>query len=74
MHTDCNQQGNLGSFATVVDVGTAASPGNLGVHHKRLPEWVLPNSMLALHSEDPNTLRDKLRPDIMMTQLTTQAI
>ena len=27
----------------------AASLGNLGVHHKRIPEWVLPNSMLALH-------------------------
>ena len=62
-------KGNLGSFAIVADVGTAASLGNLGVHHKRIPEWVLPNSMLALHSQDPDTLRDKLRPDIMMIEL-----
>ena len=31
-------KGNLGSFAIVADVGTVASLGNLGVHHKRIPE------------------------------------
>ena len=62
-------KGNLGSFAIVADVGTAASLRNLGVHYKRISEWVLPNSMLALHSQDPNTLRDKLRPDVMLIEL-----
>lgn len=59
-------KGNPGSFAIVAEAGTAASLGNLGVHHRRIPEWVLLNSMLALHSQDPNTLRDKLRPDMMI--------
>ena len=52
---------NLGTFAIVGDVGTAASLGNLGVHHKRISQWVLPHSMLALHSQDPNTLRSENR-------------
>ena len=43
--------------------------GNLGVHQKRIPKWVLPNDMLALHTADPDGLRTKLRPDIMMVEL-----
>ena len=66
---DAINKGNLGSFAIVANVDTAASLGNLGVHHKRIPEWVLPSSVLALHSQDPNTLRDILRPDIIMIEL-----
>ena len=48
-----------------------ATLGTLGVHHKRIPEWVLPNSALALHSTDPDQLKTKLRPDIMMVELQT---
>ncbi len=58
-----------GSFLIIADVGTAATLGNLSVHHKRIPKWVLPNNMLALHTTDPEGLRTKLRPDIMMVEL-----
>jgi len=64
-------KGRKGSFLSnnIADVGTAATLGNLGVHHKRIPKWVLPNNMLALHTTDPEGLRTKLRPDIMMVEL-----
>ena len=62
-------KGKSGSCLIIADVGTAATLGNLGVHHKRIPKWVLPNSMLALRSADPDELRTKLRPDIMMVEL-----
>ena len=62
-------KGRKGSCLIIADVGTAATLGNLGVHHKRIPKWVLPNSMLALHSADLDELRTKLRPDIMMVGL-----
>ena len=62
-------KGKKGSCLIIADVGTAATLGNLGVHHKRIPKWVLPNSMLALHSADPDEMRTKLRPDIMMVEL-----
>ena len=62
-------KGAKGSSIVIADVGTAATLGNLGVHHKRIPQWVLPNSMLALHTTDPEGLRTELRPDIMMVEL-----
>ena len=46
-------KGSKGSFLMIADVGTMTALGNLGVHHKRIPTWVLPDSMLALHV--PNT-------------------
>ena len=64
-------KGSKGSFLMIADVGTTTALGNLGVHHKRIPKWVLPDSMLALHMDAPNTaeLRSKLRPDIMLVEL-----
>ena len=67
-----HKMGRKGSFLIIADVGTAATLGNLGVHHKRIPKWVLPNNMLALHTTDPDGLRTKLRPDIMMVELQEQ--
>ena len=46
-------KGKKGSSLLIADVGTATTLGNLGVHHKRIPEWVLPNNVLARHSTDP---------------------
>ena len=51
------------------DVGTAATLGNLGAHHKRIPKRVLPNSILAIHTADPDKLRAMVRPDIVMVDL-----
>ena len=62
-------KGTKGSHLIIADVGTADTLGKLGVHHKRIPECVLPTSMLALHTTHPNELRTKLRPDIMMVEL-----
>ena len=62
-------KGRKGSCLVIADVGTAATLGNLGVHHKRIPKWVLPNSMLAIHTADPDEVRAKLRPDTMMVEL-----
>ena len=56
----------------IADVGTAATLENLGVHHKRIPKWVLSNSVLAIHTADTEELRAKLRPDIMMVELQEQ--
>ena len=41
--------------------------------HKRIPKWVLPNNVLGLHTTDPEGLRTKLRPDIMMVASQTTA-
>ena len=49
-HCQCNQQKQKRSCLIIADVGTAATSRNLGVHHKRISKWVLPNNMLALHS------------------------
>ena len=65
-------KGRKRSWFVIADVGTAATLGNLGVHHKCIPKWVLPNSaasMLAIHTADPNELRAKLRPDIILVEL-----
>ena len=41
-------KGNHGSFLTIADVGSAATLADLGVHHKRIPTWVLPDSELNM--------------------------
>ncbi len=52
-------KGRKGSYLVIADVGTAATPWNLGVHHKRIPKCVLPNSMLAIHTADRDELRTR---------------
>ncbi|DBA67790.1 TPA: hypothetical protein ACH3X2_001224 [Trebouxia sp. C0005] len=64
-----SNKGRQGSGPTIADASTAATLGNLGVHHKHIPKWVLPNNMLALRAVDPDELRTKLRPDIMVVEL-----
>ena len=66
-----------GSFFIIADVGSASTLSDLGVHHKRIPTWVLPDSMLPPHHgpghdhmvqchEEPSLTRDKTRPDVMI--------
>ncbi len=43
---------------------------DLGVHHKRIPTWVMPNSIIAIYHEDPVAAREKIRPDVMVVELT----
>ena len=62
-------KGRKGSCLKIVDVGTATTLGNLGVHHKCIPKQELPTNMLTLHTADPDGLRTKLRPDTMMVEL-----
>ena len=45
-------KGHHGSFFIIADVGKASTLSDLGVHHmlyKRIPTWVLPDSMLPPH-------------------------
>ncbi len=50
-------KGDHGSFFTVADVGMEETLRALGVHHKQIPKWVLPNNMLAMHSDTPEEAR-----------------
>ncbi len=61
-------KGNHGSFLIIADVGSAAMLADLGVHHKRIPTWVLPDSELnsRCHDETPYSTRNKMRPDVMV--------
>ncbi len=63
-------KGHHGSFFLIADVGNATTLADLGVHLKRIPTWFLPDSMLPSHREDPSRTRDKMRPDVMMVELT----
>ena len=65
-------KGRMGSFLVVADVGKTEKLGPMGVHHKRIPEWVLPNSTLATRYEDVQEARSTLRPDIMIVELDTR--
>ena len=65
-----------GSHLLIADVGTQDVLKELGVHYKRIPKWVLPdNAIMHMHqsvqAEGPSTVRDKLRPDIMLVELTS---
>ena len=63
-------KGHHGSFFLIADVGNATTLADPGVHLKRIPTWFLPDSMLPSHREDPSRTRDKMRPDVMMVELT----
>ena len=65
-------KGYNGSFLIIADVGTTEALQPLGVHHKRVPSWVLPDQIIALHHEDPQAARHKMRPDLMIVELVTE--
>ena len=56
----------------MADVGSAQTLRDLGVHRKRISKGVLPNHMLAMHSDDPEAARAKLMPDIMIFEVTLE--
>ena len=72
-------KGTYGSFLLIADVGSEDKMRELGVHSKRIPAWALPNHILAdvattnnLNCYNNHALdREKLRPDIMIVELST---
>ena len=64
-------KGKMGSFLVIADVGTTEKLRSMGVHHKRILEWVLPDSAMANTCEDVNGARTKMRPDIMIVEQDT---
>ena len=63
-------KGHYGSFFIIADVGRSELMHELGVHHKHTPEWI-PDHILATQYDDPTTARQKLRPDIMVVEMTS---
>ena len=62
-------QGTHGSIFAIA-CWHCRQPKDLGVHRKRIPTWVLPNSMIAIYHKDPQAAREKVRPDEMVAELT----
>lgn len=56
----------------MADLGSAQTVRDLGVLGNRIPKGVLPNHMLAMHSDDPEAARAKLMPDITILELTLE--
>ena len=52
-------------------MGTQDVLKELEAHYKRILEWVLPDNAIMHQGEEPATIRDKLRPDIMLVVLTS---
>ena len=65
-------KGRMGIFLVIVDVGKTENLRPIGVHHKRIPDWVLPDSIIATAHEDVQAARSKMRPDIMIVELDTR--
>ena len=65
-------KGKMGSFLVIADVGKSETLRPIGVHHKRIPDWVLPDSVMATAHEDVQAARGKMRPDIMIVELDTR--
>ena len=68
-------KGQSGSQFVIADVGHLEGLRQLGVHIKRIPEFVLPDKSLpqsyiaaynAAPNNNPEQIRNKLRPDVMM--------
>lgn len=52
-------KGKLGSSLIIADVGSAEKLNTTGVHHKRIPKWALPDSVIATKYYDVQTSRNK---------------
>ena len=61
-------KGNHGSYYTIADIGCAEKTGHLGVHDKRIPEWILPETTLTALE------RERTRPDIMHVEMNTSEL
>ncbi len=60
---------NHGGYHTIADIGRAELIEDMRVNAKRIPTWLLPNSCLLVAGLEP-TDRHKIRPDIMLTEMT----
>ena len=58
-------EGSRGNCYMLADVGSTDKLGNIGPLDSRLPEWLVPTNILLQRGLD----RDKLRPDILMTNV-----
>ena len=65
-------KGNHGSFFIIATYISAVTLADLGVHHKRIPTWVLPDSELnsICYDETRYSVRTKMRPDVIVVELT----
>ena len=66
---------NFSHAIDIADVGNKTTLQQIGVHHKRIPEWMLPDSRIAdtdAAQDDASLLRNKLRPDVMLVELTRE--
>ncbi len=66
-------KGNHGGYHTIADTGRAELIEDMGVNAKRIPTWLLPNSCLLVTGMEPAD-RHKIRPDIMLTEMTHQKL
>jgi hypothetical protein len=67
------QNGSLGNFYCMADVGTAVVMEELGANSRRLPEWLItPNTMQNCVFSSEN--KQKLRPDCMIVEITHEEI
>ena len=55
--------GDHGSYYMIADIGSAQNTKDLGVHAKRVPTWIL-----------PETGEHRSRPDIMLVEMTTETL
>ena len=74
-------KGAKGSQYLIADVGTADTPKQIGVHSKRVPKFVLPDSHIQHTTQimEPcrnhltcrvGDARKKMRPDMMVVEMT----
>ncbi len=74
-------KGQCGSHYLIADVGKIEGLKDMGVHSKRLPEFVLPDRCLQARGLDPTVVkgllrrgaadtRSKMRPDMMIVEMT----
>ena len=72
---DCIQEvteGKRGVQYMIADMGTLDKPKEIGVHSKRVPRFVLPDSHERHISLPSGACKDrsKMRPDMMMVEMT----
>ena len=74
-------KGQCGRHYLIADVGKIEGLKDMGVHSKRLPEFVLPDRCLQARGLDPTVVkgllrrgaadtRSKMRPDMMIVEMT----
>ena len=72
-------KGKQGGHYLIADIGTAEGLKEIGVHSKRVPSFVLPDSRVRAGADQygdcrdltrRDLCRDKMRPDIMIVEMT----